>query len=151
MKTCTRCNKTKPLDQFTKRAASKSGYTAACKECKNLGNRVSYLLNPEPAIKRAHERMKTLRQDKIFKRAWKQWCKAKRLKRIPPWISFTKDMLPKYYELFEGVDPDTMTVDHIIPFNGYYVSGLHVPSNLQLLTQSENSKKSNNFFAYKPK
>lgn len=60
-------------------------------------------------------------------------------------------MLPRYYELFKDVDPATITVDHIIPFNGYYVSGLHVPNNLQLLTISENAKKGNDFFAYKPK
>lgn len=151
MKTCTRCQKTKHLDQFTKRAASKCGYAAACTECLNRRKRIDYLINPEPSIERAHKNMKLRRQDQIFKRAWKQWGRAKRLGRVPSWISFAKDMLPRYYELFKDVDPATITVDHIIPFNGYYVSGLHVPNNLQLLTISENAKKGNDFFAYKPK
>ncbi len=36
-------------------------------------------------------------------------------------------------------------VDHVIPLRGVNISGLHVPSNLQVITKEENLVKSNSF------
>ncbi|WP_244185063.1 hypothetical protein [Proteus genomosp. 6] len=39
MKKCSRCEKTKPIDSFQVRRASKDGLTAACKECLSIYDR----------------------------------------------------------------------------------------------------------------
>jgi len=41
--------------------------------------------------------------------------------------------------------PEKFVVDHIIPLQGKNVSGLHIHTNLQIITEKENLKKSNNF------
>jgi len=40
---------------------------------------------------------------------------------------------------------ETFVVDHVIPLLGTNVSGLHIASNLQIITAKENGEKSNNF------
>ncbi|MCK4826595.1 HNH endonuclease, partial [bacterium] len=41
--------------------------------------------------------------------------------------------------------PEGMVVDHIIPLQSEYVSGLHHPDNLQYLSLTENSAKQNKY------
>ena len=74
-------------------------------------------------------------------------CRAKRTKRKPKWIKdvFQKEINVIYRRaqlatIFMGVQYE---VDHIEPMNGKDRSGLHVPWNLDLLTEEENQKKGN--------
>lgn len=76
--------------------------------------------------------------------------RAARIEATPPWLS--KEHLAEIEEmyilakelswLFEG---EKLEVDHIIPLQGKYVRGLHVPWNLQLLSEKMNRKKYNNW------
>lgn len=73
--------------------------------------------------------------------------KSERLKRIPEWL--TPDdwwMIEEAYDLAEvrskatGVEHQ---VDHVLPLKGRKISGLHVPTNLQVITAHANRVKHN--------
>jgi len=64
---------------------------------------------------------------------------ASKMQRTPIWADL------KAIKEFYTNCPAGMEVDHIVPMQGKNVSGLHVLSNLQYLTKSENAKKHNKF------
>ena len=75
--------------------------------------------------------------------------KVGKINRNPKWASSSdKKVIKCYYDLSVrltkclGIE---FQVDHIIPLQGELVSGLHIPSNLQVLTRSANLRKSNNY------
>ena len=47
MKTCTKCNETKPLDEFHRNAGSPDGRRANCQVCQNAQSMAFYHDNPE--------------------------------------------------------------------------------------------------------
>ena len=76
-----------------------------------------------------------------------------KLKRIPIWL--TKDHFKEikfFYILsheLQWLSEEKLHVDHIIPLQGKNISGLHVPWNLQIISESDNCSKSNSFdFTY---
>lgn len=72
---------------------------------------------------------------------------AARIKRIPTWLSEDDEwMIAQAYELAAvrtKLFGFVWHVDHVIPLNGKQVSGLHVPTNLQVIPWLDNLRKGN--------
>lgn len=78
--------------------------------------------------------------------AWTRNRQARLLQRTPAWAD--KKAIEAFYEQSAAKRRDTGVrhhVDHIFPLKGKLVSGLHVASNLCVLTESDNCKKSRKF------
>lgn len=95
---------------------------------------------------------------KLVKRAYKRNNPSKnlaylakrrsaKLKRTPAWLTETdRWMIEQAYELSAlrtKLFGFAWHVDHVIPLQGKYVSGLHVPTNLQVIPATENLRKAN--------
>ncbi|MDO9345070.1 MAG: hypothetical protein Q7T99_16460 [Pseudomonas sp.] len=79
--------------------------------------------------------------------SWTAKRKASINQRTPIWISDAdlKAIEDLYIEARRRTDAEGVEyhVDHILPLHGKYVSGLHVPSNMQVLLGIENKIKNN--------
>lgn len=72
--------------------------------------------------------------------------RASKLQRTPAWANF--DKIKEFYKQAQELTGSTgikHAVDHIIPLQGNIVSGLHIETNLQVITQSKNASKGNKF------
>ena len=83
--------------------------------------------------------------DKV--RLWAMRYHTSKLQRTPVWL--TEDdhwMIEQAYDIAVKRTKSTgvmFHVDHIVPLQGASVSGLHVPWNLQVITEAENKRKGN--------
>jgi hypothetical protein len=166
MKSCTKCGDVKPYaDFYAQKMNSKDGYQSHCKKCDNARKDAWKLKNPELAksySKKADANKYVKNKSTINKRnkTWKvenpgalQSMDARRraavLKRTPAWLSdFDHLRIKCRYEVAAMLNKHGVQrwhVDHIIPLQGKTVSGLHVPSNLQVITKAANLAKGNSF------
>lgn len=93
--------------------------------------RMRHLIACKEKDKRYAQNNKGIVNAKVAKR------RASKLQATPLWVDILQ--LKQVYISC----PKGMTVDHVIPLNNSIVCGLHVPWNLQYLTRSDNSNKSN--------
>ena len=162
MKTCKTCQETKPLLDFykqTKRGID--GVRGSCKICCNivknayrLKNRDKILANKKQDYQDNKERYLVVKKE--YRQANKGKINAlvaarKKVvkRRTPAWLTdFDKLKIKCMYSIAAMLtreNKEPWHIDHIIPLQGKMVSGLHVPSNLQVMLGSENIGKKNKF------
>jgi hypothetical protein len=75
--------------------------------------------------------------------------RAAKLKRTPKWLTpFDKLKIECLYQLASMRNRESdrkWHVDHIIPLQGAFVSGLHVPDNLRVILAIDNMRKNNQY------
>lgn len=143
MRICSRCKTEKQDAEFT---ARRGGLSAACAECLREAKREAYHTRPgekQATIARNKKSELKRKENAAFRNAWSAWRYAKETRRVPPWVKFTRDILP-IYKLCRSFGL-AYEIDHIIPLRGKLVSGLHVPDNLRITTKLANKLKRDDF------
>jgi hypothetical protein len=156
-KPCVTCNKTaryvRNMDCVFCRNKLKNAAAKRKRNNSTLGRpKVLKYASPEEKIKAQQEYQKQYRlkykmddSKKGILRAKKARRRCAQLNRTPKWLTTQdKKAIKDIYD--EAVAKTIATgilyhVDHIIPLQGKLVSGLHVPSNLQVITAKDNLKK----------
>lgn len=159
MKTCTKCNETKPVSEYYKSKLGKGGLRANCKSCSNEFYYEYCKKNPEKINSQRREywhknpekcrqyNLKWSKNNPDKKASMGAKRRAKSLNATPKWLTQSQiNIIEAFYTASSrlskciGIPHE---VDHIIPLQGPGVSGLHVPWNLQILPASINRSKGN--------
>ena len=155
MKTCTKCQESKPLDQFYKRA-DRDAYHSWCKSCKHEAGKNWHSKNKERHAELTSQWYEQNKEQHLANsKAWYAANKSRKLETVtarekrcvlatPTWAD--RELIKELYELARKLTEQTgipHEVDHVIPLQGETVSGLHCQDNLQILTQEQNRRKAN--------
>ena len=157
---CVRCHQLKKQAiKKAKRAANPkkrgrpAGYgvdktTEEYKEFKRIRSREYARTERGKAIRKEYEKTP---KSIAFRKAQKAKYRSAKLNRMPAWLTKNdKWMIEQAYDLATlrtKLFGFTWEVDHIIPLQGKTVSGLHVPTNLQVIPKLVNARKGNKFLA----
>jgi len=134
-----------PRDKENQKRISKEWYERN-KELTKERARQWALANPEKVSKYNKQ---WFAKNKDKRAAYEAKRRATLLQRTPKWLTDTDLwIIEEAYHLAQlrtNLFNFPWHVDHIIPLQGKSVSGLHVPSNLRVISGSENVKKSNKY------
>jgi hypothetical protein len=114
---------------------------------KILKQNAEWVLKNKERVKRYVSNYAKEKKHEYAARCLKRYTEQK--KRLPLWVG--KEELEEMAKIYETARLKTEStgikhhVDHIVPLQGKFVSGFHVPQNLQILTCTENSRKSNKY------
>ena len=167
-KQCTTCNIDKPLSDYQNAKLGKHGKQSKCRKCLAAYGREYRTRDSFKESQRAYKQSdkgkatshksntskKGLARAKKYRetdngRAVKAQYMYRRTNQTPIWMTEDDfkwmDWIYKQSARLEKLHGIKYHVDHIIPLHGELVSGLHVPSNLQILTAEENMKKGNRY------
>ena len=137
-KYCSKCGELKKLDEFCLDKVTVSNYRNICKDCDH---------NDRENNKEYKKEWNKNNKDKI--NAYTAKRHTAKLNRTPAWLT-EQDLkdIESFYTKTQELTEETGIqhhVDHIIPLQGELISGLHVPSNLQIIPAKENLQKGNKF------
>lgn len=143
-KLCSACRTEKPISEFFRDRSKKLGVCSSCKECSLRRAEIWKLNNPDRAKEIQKSSWERRREGLlIYHKLWTNLSRrTQRAKNMPGWAD--DFAIAEFYRNC----PPGYQVDHIIPFNGRHVTGLHVLENLQYLTKDENAKKGNRFHVH---
>ena len=148
-------------DRSEKRKATHKKYYEANKEIRNAKSKAWHEANKEKHSNLMKAWYKVNKEEHaVRKKAWQQANKdkvnalaakrhASKLNRTPSWL--TKEDLAEIKDIYSMANRRTQVegiqyhVDHIIPLQGKNISGLHVPSNMQILRARDNISKGNRY------
>ena len=146
MKHCNNCDKyfDRTAENFYRNKSRPDGLEAYCKTCSLSSSKKWKKDNPDGYSKDQYHWQQSWHLKNPGKKAsWTAKRRAALLERTPPWLTKKHfNEITSFYEWSDYLNGDT-EVDHIIPLQGANVSGLHVPWNLQVISELENGRKGN--------
>lgn len=165
---CSGCKTLLPKECFSASKSRSTGVHSHCKACGSARaqawneenrDRHSENLRKHRAKESAKETASTWRaENRVHLNSYmKEWRKqnsyavfsrgkVRASRAIPPWADLQK--IAEIYEMAKRKQVETGVqhhVDHKVPLNGKNVCGLHVESNLQIISAKENWSKRNKF------
>ena len=154
-KLCPKCDTVKNVDDFSVDLSRKGGRQCYCRLCQSSiyqdkreaakeQRKLRYLSVREQTKEQMRSYYKEHKNEYLARNALRR---ASKLSATPPWLSEEdKEHIAEYYAVAQRrtkILNEVFHVDHIVPLQGKNVCGLHVPWNLQIISATENLRKSN--------